>query len=62
MNRTQDEHDTNIAKTEEFLKEILAIPTGGVHGVPDCYGTGIFAALLLYWVCIKYVLSSQVTP
>jgi len=39
MNQIQDEHDTNVAKTEEFLKEILAAPTGGVHQVPDCYGT-----------------------
>jgi len=48
MNQTQDEHDTNIAKTAEFLKEILAIPTGGVHGVPDCYGTRIFAAFFVH--------------
>jgi len=31
MNQIQEEHDTNIAKTEEFLKEILAARTGGVH-------------------------------
>jgi hypothetical protein len=48
MNQIQDEHDTNIAKTEEFLKEILAAPTDGVHRVPDCYGTGNFAAFFLY--------------